>query len=146
MGVSAKTVARAVIRMGRRRCRAPWVMASATFIPGWPFRGCRYWLMRSIRTMALVTTMPTSMSMPISDGRPSGTPVASSRATAPVAANGTDTSRMSGWMSDLKAATMITYTMAIAASSAMPSCWNDSVCCVVAPPISAVTPAGSSTP
>ncbi|MGE5501331.1 MAG: MBL fold metallo-hydrolase, partial [Ignavibacteriales bacterium] len=41
------------------------VMASATFMPGLPSRGCRYWLIRSISTMALVTTMPTSISMPM---------------------------------------------------------------------------------
>ena len=108
IGVSAKTVASAVIRIGRRRWRAPWVIASATFIPGSPFCGWRYWLMRSISTIAFVTTMPTSISMPISEGRPSGTPVMSSSPMAPVAANGTETSRISGWISDLNAATMIT--------------------------------------
>ena len=108
IGVRAKTVASAVIRMGRRRCRAPCVMASATLIPGSPLRGCRYWLMRSISTIALVTTMPTSISMPISDGSPSGTPVTRSRAMAPVAANGTETSRISGCTRDLNVATMIT--------------------------------------
>ena len=38
----------------------------------------RYWLIRSISTIALVTTMPTSMSMPISAGTPSAVPVTSS--------------------------------------------------------------------
>ena len=37
IGVRAKTVASAVMRMGRRRWRAPCVIASATFIPGSPF-------------------------------------------------------------------------------------------------------------
>ncbi|MNL68122.1 hypothetical protein D3C87_1927950 [compost metagenome] len=52
--------------------------------------------------------MPTSISMPIKDGSPNGTPVTNSRPTAPVAANGTEISRMSGCTSDLNAATIIT--------------------------------------
>ena len=54
--------------------------------------------MRSISTIALVTTMPISISMPIIAGTPSGVPVTSSRPIAPVAANGMDTSRISGWI------------------------------------------------
>ena len=32
--------------------------------------------------------------------------------------------------------------MAMAASMARPSCWNDSACCVAAPPMVAITPGG----
>ncbi len=46
--------------------------------------------------MALVTTMPISMSTPMSDATPSGTPVASCSRIAPVAANGTEISSRSG--------------------------------------------------
>ncbi len=82
----------------------------------WP----RYWLIRSISTIALVTTMPTSMSMPMSAGTPSAVPVTSRSAIAPVAANGIDTSRMSGWIRLRKVAAITRNTIAIAASSARP--------------------------
>ena len=42
----------------------------------------------------------------MSDATPSGTPEAIWSRIAPVAANGTETSRSSGWRSDLKVATM----------------------------------------
>ena len=60
-------VAIAVIRIGRSRRRPPSTTASRT-----PMPCARYWLIRSISTIALVTTMPTSISMPISAGTPSG--------------------------------------------------------------------------
>ena len=101
IGVSAPIVAAAVIRIGRSRCRPPSAIASARPIPCF-----RYWLIRSMSTIALVTTTPTSISAPISAATPIGVPVASSRATAPVAANGTDTSRISGWTSELNVATI----------------------------------------
>ena len=78
----------------------------------------RYWLIRSISTIALVTTTPTSIRKPISEGSPSAEPVTSSRAIAPVAAKGIETSSTSGWINDRKVATMITYTIATAASRA----------------------------
>ena len=83
-------------------------MASATFMAGRSPDGFLYWLIKSMSTIALVTTMPTSINMPISDGNPRGMPVISSRAMAPVAANGIETSKINGWISDLNAATMIT--------------------------------------
>src|SRR5438045_98151 len=66
IGSSAKIVATAVMRIGRRRRRPPSMTASATDAPRW-----RYWLMRSSSTIALVTTIPTSISMPMSAGTPS---------------------------------------------------------------------------
>ena len=54
----------------------------------------------------MVTTIPMSISTPISDETPSGTPVAICSRIAPVAENGTDTSSSSGCRSDLKVATM----------------------------------------
>src|SRR5262249_8411149 len=69
----------------------PAPAASATLMP------CsRYWLMRSINTIALVTTMPMSISMPMRAGTPSAVPVMSSAMIAPVPANGIETSRISG--------------------------------------------------
>jgi hypothetical protein len=56
--------------------------------------------------MALVTTMPMSMSRPIIAGIPNAVPVSRSSPSAPVAAKGTETSRMSGCRSDRKVATM----------------------------------------
>ena len=47
-----------------------------------------------------------SMSTPMSDATPSGTPVTICSRIAPVAAKGTDTSSSSGWRSDLKVATI----------------------------------------
>ena len=50
--------------------------------------------------------MPISISTPMSEATPSGTPVMICSRIAPVAANGTETSSSSGWRSDLKVATM----------------------------------------
>jgi len=65
--------------------------ASPTFIPR-----SRNWLTRSMSTIALVTTMPMSMSTPMREGTPSGMSAMSCRAIAPVAAKGIDTSSSSG--------------------------------------------------
>ena len=58
-------------------------------------------------TIAFVTTMPTSINPPIIPATPSGIWVMISRAMAPVAAKGMETSRISGCTIDRKAATMI---------------------------------------
>ena len=105
----------------------------------------RKWFMRSMSTIAFVTTMPTSMSRPTIEVMPSGVSVSSDRPIEPVAANGIDTSRMSGCSSDLKVATRMTKVMRIAASSARPICVKASCCSAVAPPKSTVTPCGVST-
>ncbi len=57
--------------------------------------------------MALVTTMPISMSRPMRLGMPRLVPVNQSSRTAPTAANGMLTSRMSGFMRLRKVATMM---------------------------------------
>ncbi|OUE05349.1 hypothetical protein CMMCAS04_00180 [Clavibacter michiganensis subsp. michiganensis] len=67
----------------------------------------RYWFTRSMSTIALVTTMPTSISRPMIDATPSGIPVTTCSSTAPVAANGTETSSTSGWMRLRNVATMM---------------------------------------
>ena len=85
------------------------------------------------------------MSTPTSDATPSGMPVMICSRMAPVAANGTETSSSSGCSSDRNVATMTTYTMRIAASSASPSCENDSCWSAVTPPMDADVPAGRST-
>ncbi len=72
-------------------------------------------------TIAFVTTMPMSMSRPMSEGMPNGVPVASKSSTAPVAANGIDTSRMSGWTKLRKVAIMTRNTSTIATAIAIPS-------------------------
>ncbi len=138
MGSSAKIVASAVIRIGRSRRLPPSTTASCSGMP------CsRYWLIRSSRTMALVTTMPTSISMPIIAARPSEVPVASSRPMAPVAANGIDTSSTSGWIRLRNVATMTKNTRAMAATSASPRLPKASAWSALTPPISYVAPAGS---
>ena len=101
IGVSAKIVASAVIRIGRRRRDPPAIVASCAFMPF-----SRYWFTRSTSTIALVTTMPMSMSTPMRDATPSGTPVAICSRMAPVAANGTELSSRIGCRSDLKVATI----------------------------------------
>ena len=63
-------------------------------------------MMRSIRTIALVTTMPMSMSRPIIDAMPRAVSVSNNRPIAPVAANGTEINRISGCTSDRKVATI----------------------------------------
>ena len=57
--------------------------------------------------MALVTTMPVSIRIPINPGSESEVLVATSAMIAPVAANGIDTSSTSGLSSERKVATMI---------------------------------------
>ncbi len=140
IGVSAKTVASAVMTMGRSRLRAPSRTASSSAIPR-----ARYWLMRSMSTIALDTTMPTSNSVPIRAGTPSGVSVATSATSAPTAANGTDTSRMNGCARLRNVATMTTNTRAIAATSAIPRSLKASAWSAAAPPTSTVAPAGRST-
>src|SRR5660397_291486 len=66
MGVRARIVATAVMRMGRSRLRPPSMIALWASIP-WS----RYCSTRSSSTMALVTTIPISMSSPIRLGMPS---------------------------------------------------------------------------
>ena len=101
IGSSAKIVASAVMRIGRRRREEPWSSASRTGMPR-----SRYWFTRSTSTIAFVTTMPTSISTPTSEATPSGMPVMTCSAIAPVAANGTETSSSSGCSSDRKVATI----------------------------------------
>ena len=57
-------------------------------------------------TIAFVTTMPMSISTPISDATPSGMPEMICSRIAPVAANGTETSSSSGWRSERNVATI----------------------------------------
>ncbi len=59
------------------------------------------------RTMALVTTMPVSIRIPIRPGSDSDVLVTTSAMMAPVAANGIETSRTSGFSRERKVATMI---------------------------------------
>ena len=67
-------VASAVIRIGPQTLPGA-VLDGVRHVHRGPVAGGRrYWLIRSMSTIALVTTMPTSISMPISEGRPSGTP------------------------------------------------------------------------
>ncbi len=58
-------------------------------------------------TIAFVTTMPTSISSPMIDAMPNGMPEAICSSSAPVAANGIETSSSSGCRSDRNVATMI---------------------------------------
>ena len=140
IGVRAKIVASAVMRIGRRRREPPATTASCADSPF-----SRYWFTRSTSTIAFVTTMPMSMRTPMSEATPSGTPVAICSRIAPVAANGTETSRSRGWRSDLNVATITMYTMRIAASIARPSWPKASCCCVSTPPTFASAPVGRST-
>ena len=77
-------------------------------------------LIRSISTIALVTTIPISISIPIRPGNPSGVSVSSSSPIEPVAANGTDTISTSDCAMLRKVPTSTRNTIAIAASSAKP--------------------------
>ena len=103
IGVRAKIVASAVMRIGRSRIDAPASVASCADSPR-----SRYWFTRSTSTIAFVTTMPMSMSTPMSEATPRGTPVTTCSRMAPVAANGTETRRRMGCRSDLNVATMTT--------------------------------------
>ncbi len=62
-GGGASMVANAVIKMGRSRRLPPWISASWTSRPR-----SRYCSTRSRRTMALVTTLPVSISTPTMPG------------------------------------------------------------------------------
>ncbi|CAM5411545.1 hypothetical protein SFUMM280S_00552 [Streptomyces fumanus] len=88
--------------------------------------------------------MPISISMPIMAGTPIGVPVAISRPRAPVAANGMETSRISGWASERNVPTSSMNTIAIAASMARPRLAKASSWSAVTPPISALAPVGRS--
>ncbi len=88
--------------------------------------------------------MPTSISTPIRAGTPSAVPVASSRPIAPVAANGMETSRMIGCTMLRNVATMMMKTIAMAASTARPSCLNASAWSALTPPTVYDAPAGMS--
>lgn len=88
--------------------------------------------------------MPMSISMPIIAGTPSGVPVTSSRPSAPVAANGIDTSRISGWISERNVATSSMNTIAMAASMARPREAKASPWSSETPPMVAVAPSGRS--
>ncbi len=59
-------------------------------------------------TIAFVTTMPMSISTPMSEATPSGIPVTMSSRIAPVAANGTEMSSSSGCSRLRKVATITT--------------------------------------
>src|SRR5680860_653046 len=139
MGVRARIVATAVMRMGRSRLRPPSMIALWASIP-WS----RYCSTRSSSTMALVTTIPISMSSPIRLGMPRLVPVRSSRSTAPTAAKGMLTSRISGCSRLRKVPTMMRYTTSIATSMAKPRLRNMSFICSLAPAISQRAPSGSS--
>ena len=76
--------------------------------------------------MALVTTIPISISRPTIAGTPRAVSVSSSPATAPVAANGIEVSSTSGWTRLRNVATMIRNTSTIASSIASPSSRNAS--------------------
>ncbi len=78
-------------------------------------------LIKSISTIALVTTMPININRPTIAGTPSGVSVINNPATAPVAANGIEVSRTSGWTRLRKVATMIMNTITMASSIARPS-------------------------
>ena len=102
MGMSARIVAMAVMRIGRRRRRPPSMTAVRASMP--LRRNCST---RSSSTMALVTTMPISMSRPMRLGMPRLVPVMTSASTAPTAANGMLTSRMNGFSRLRNVATMM---------------------------------------
>ena len=95
-------VAKAVMMIGRTRNRAPALIDSSTVAPS-----VRFWLIRSIKTIAFVTTMPMSMSMPIMLGIPTAESVRIDKPNAPVKANGIEINRISGWISERNVATMI---------------------------------------
>ena len=101
-GRRASMVANAVIRIGRNRCRPPSMRASCTLRPR-----SRYCSTRSSKTIALVTTIPVSIRMPINPGRDSDVLVTTRATMAPVAANGIETRSTSGLSSERKVATMI---------------------------------------
>ena len=102
IGTSARIVAMAVIRIGRRRRRPPSITAVRASMP--LRRNCST---RSSSTMALVTTMPMSMSRPTRLGMPRLVPEMTSARTAPTAANGMLTSRISGFSRLRNVATMM---------------------------------------
>ena len=76
-------------------------------------------------------------------GTPSAVSVTNRPISAPVAANGIELSRISGWIRLRKVATMIRNTSTMASSMATPSSRNASAWSSLAPPRSIVTPAGT---
>ena len=96
--------------------------------------------------MALVTTMPVSIRIPIRPGSDKEVLVTTSAMIAPVAAKGIATSSTNGFNRERKVATMIRYTSPIAASRASANCVSTVESWAKTPPVESEVPAGSRTP
>ena len=89
------TVVPVVMKIGRRRVGPASSSASRIDMPA-----SRFWLQRSISTMALLTTMPASRIRPMNTITETGSENATSAATTPITASGMVSRITSGWSSD----------------------------------------------
>ena len=105
MGINPKIVVRAVIKIGRNRCMAATRMACSRCMPEF-----RYWLIKSIKTMALFTTTPISTTNPIPAMISKVVPVAKSSQKEPTKAAGIATSTENGRTIDSNNTPMIRST------------------------------------
>ena len=96
-GTRATMVVSDVIRMGRNRVRPPSTRASKVLIP--PLRSCST---KVISTMALLSTIPTSISMPIAAEESRVRPVINRPSKAPIEARGKLTIMISGLRKERK--------------------------------------------
>src|SRR5699024_7229681 len=102
-GIMAPMVAAAVIIIGRIRFCAPAIIALSNVVSR-----RRYWLIKSISTIELVTTMPLNISIPTKAVAPSVVALGYRAEIVPVAPNGIATNRTSGWTNDFNRHTKIT--------------------------------------
>ena len=109
-GRRPRTVVMVDMRMGRRRTCPAFTRASSRAYPS----SLRRTFTKSTRTMALFTTMPTSITIPTRATTEMEFPVSQRAATAPGRANGTETRITPGWRKDSNWLAMTRYTRKMA--------------------------------
>ncbi len=93
-GSALNSAAAVVIRIGRKRSRQAWKMASRGDLPAWRSASSA----KSIIMIAFFFTMPISRMMPITAMMPSWSPARISAASAPTVAVGSVERIVTGWM------------------------------------------------
>src|SRR5699024_9931806 len=114
-------------------------MASRMFIPSFSIR-----MIRSTRTMAFVTTIPINISNPINTVTEIVSPTINNPTNEPITVNGNENNTANGAVPSPNVTTRMKYTIKIAASIAIINWLNVSSMSAATPPISYVTPLGTS--
>ncbi len=141
IGVSARTVVRVVIRIGRSRIRPPATIASVFAIPSRRSR-----LMQSTSTIAFFTTMPASMITPMSTMTLTVEPENTSAQTTPIAPSGIVNRIRNGCRSDSNWLAITKYTRKMASPMARARLANERSISSRCPPNRMETPGGRPSP